>query len=254
MNYALWGVFGLLLITIETQAREPLIEIQEPYYPRNADASYCRRKTDIVDTIVFHHSQTTTTTTPEDINEMHLERGTAEDPWLMIGYHFTINSPYVDSPRYKTYVSRGRPFHIAGSHAGSDVYSKVTPETKLLLSKKDSVRCGTETGVVSEADDKFNPDGFAKANYTTVAIVLIGNYFVRNQSNPGGYPIGSERFPTARAIDAAARLACQLQKDNPRIQNIKWHSFYRATSCPAKVRERINAIITQTEKYGCKFQ
>ena len=191
MKYALWGVLGLLLTTIEASPKEPLIEVLGPYYPRNADASYCRRKTDIVDTIVFHHSQTTSTTSPEDINEMHLERGDASDPWLMIGYHFTINSPYVDSPHYKTYASRGRPFHIAGSHAGSDAYAKVTPETKELLKAKDSVRCGTETGVVSEADDKFNPDGDAKANYTTVAIVFIGNYFVRNQSNPGGYPIGN---------------------------------------------------------------
>lgn len=254
MNYALWGVLGLLFIIMDAHSAEPLVVVQAPYYPRNADASFCRRKAEIVDTIVFHHSQTTANTTPVEINEMHLERGTASDPWLMIGYHFTINSPYVDSPHYKTYVSSGRPLHIAGSHAGSDVYSKVTPETKLLLSEKDSVRCGTETGVVSEADDKFNPDGFAKANYTTVAIVLIGNYFVRNQSNPGGYPIGKERYPTGRAIDTAARLACQLQRDNPRIQFIKWHSFYRATSCPAKVRERIQAIINQAEKYGCKFQ
>lgn len=47
MNYTVWGVLGLLLITIETQASEPLIEVQGPYYPRNADASLCHRKTDI---------------------------------------------------------------------------------------------------------------------------------------------------------------------------------------------------------------
>jgi hypothetical protein len=231
---------------------EPLIQINTPTLPRDPGAKYCRRDPQVVDTIVFHHTETTSLRTVQDINNMHLDRGTANDPWLMIGYHYTINAPYPGNTNPAPSVNQGRPFDLAGSHAGSDVFKPASAETKRLMARAGAMRCGPANGPLAEADDKFNAAGNVKANYNTVAIAVIGNYARRSSSNPNGYT-GSPRYPSAQTIDMAARLACQLQRENPRLTEIKWHNYYKATSCPGLIKNRIAQIKQAAARYGCTF-
>ncbi|MBY0516629.1 MAG: peptidoglycan recognition protein family protein, partial [Bacteriovoracaceae bacterium] len=231
----------------------PLIEIEKPELERDLKASYCRRNEDVVDTIVLHHTETGSSATIQDINQMHLNRGTSEDPWLMIAYHYTVNSAYPGSSNPKTKVSQGRPFEIAGSHAGTGVY-KPAPQATVDLMKQDGVmQCGLKDGPLTEADDKFNAAGEVKANYNTVAIVVIGNYAKKSSANPGGYSANSPRYPTKETIATIAKLSCQIQREHPRVTNIKWHNYYKSTSCPGLIKDRIEQIKIEAEKYGCKF-
>jgi hypothetical protein len=231
----------------------PLIEIEKPELERDPKASYCRRNEDVVDTIVLHHSETGPLATVQNINKIHLNRGTAADPWLMIAYHYSVNSPYPGSSSPKTKVSQGRPFDLSGSHAGTNVYKPAPKETIDLMKKNGAMKCGLKEGPLSEADDKFNSVGEVKANYNTVAIVVIGNYARKSSSNPGGFSATNPRYPTKDTISTIAKLSCQIQREHPRVTNIKWHSYYKPTTCPGLIKDRIAQIKLEAEKYGCKF-
>lgn len=244
----------LLLASNALSAREKLIPVEVVTYQQNESATWCRLHPRVYDTIVFHHTQTTSTTTPQQINELHLNRGTPTDPWLMIGYHFVINSPYARGPLMTTRVTQGRDLTMAGSHAGSNAYTKVSALTQEALEKDDSVLCGPKLGPLEIPKDKFDVTGDAKANYHTIAVAVIGNYVERGRDNPGGYPPGTPRFPTNDTIDASARLACQLQKQFPRLKKLSYHSFYRATSCPGLIEQRLKEIIQRAKGYGCQFK
>ncbi len=233
-------------------APEPLIEIRTPTLARDSGASYCRRNTEVVDTIVFHHTQTPSTSTVQNINTLHLDRGSAADPWLMIGYHYTINSPYAGGTVPSPVVNQGRPFNLAGSHAGTNAYKPAGAETRRLMALDGAMRCGRATGPLTEASDKFR-DGLVKANYNTVAIALIGNYAKRTTENPGGWRANSPRYPSASTIEMAGKLACELQRQHPRLTTIKWHSFYNATDCPGLVKDRIPQIKAVAARFGCTF-
>ncbi len=244
----------LLLISLSLNANTNLIPVETVSYDRNEQASFCRLSSKVFDTIVFHHTQTTSTTTAQQINQLHLNRGTPQDPWLMIGYHFVINSSYGRGPLMNTRVTQGRDLLIAGSHAGSMAYTNVSPMTREALEKDESVVCGPKNGPLQIPNDKFNSQGEAKANYHTIAVAVIGNYVARGSDNPGGFPPGTPRFPTNETIDASARLACQLQKKYPRLKNLSYHSFYRATSCPGLIEKRLKEIIQRAKELGCHFK
>lgn len=232
---------------------EPLIDIRTPALTRDSGASYCRRNPEVVDTIVFHHTQTPSTSTVQDINDMHLDRGSAADPWLMIGYHYTINAPYPGGTIPTPVVNQGRPFNISGSHAGTNIFRPAGAETRRLMAEDGAMRCGRATGPLSEATDKFDSAGRVKANYNTVAIALIGNYAKRTSENPGGWRAGSPRYPSAATIEMAGKLACELQRQHPRLTTIKWHSFYNSTDCPGLVKDRIPQIKAVAARFGCTF-
>lgn len=231
---------------------EPLIEIRTPTLSRDAGASYCRRNEEVVDTIVFHHTQTSSTSTVQNINTMHLDRGSAADPWLMIGYHYTINSPYSGGTIPTPVVNQGRPFNLAGSHAGTNAYRAADAETRRLMEEDGAIRCGTATGPLAEADDKFR-NGLVKANYNTVAIAVIGNYAKRTSENPSGWRPNNPRYPSAGTIEMAGKLACELQRKHPRLKTIKWHSFYNSTDCPGLLKDRIPQIKAVAARFGCTF-
>jgi hypothetical protein len=246
--------FLVLMISGSLEAARNLIPIETIRYDRNDNASYCRLNPLVFDTIVFHHTQTTSTTTAQQINQLHLNRGTPDDPWLMIGYHFVINSSYNRGPRVNARVTKGRDLEIAGSHAGSTAFTSINRETRETLERNDSVLCGTKNGQLQIPSDKFNSEGLAKVNYHTIAVAVIGNYVVRGSDNPGGYPPGAPRFPTEDTIEASARLACQLQKKMPRVKKLSYHGFYRATSCPGLIENRLQQIREKAKEYGCVFK
>ncbi|MFN9114026.1 MAG: hypothetical protein ACK5XN_28505, partial [Bacteroidota bacterium] len=204
-------------------------------------------------TIVFHHSETLSTATVQQINQMHLNRGTTADPWLMIAYHYVINTPYVGNTVPAQKVSQGRPFEIAGSHAGTGVFSGASEETKKLMAEAGAMKCGLASGPLKEAEDKFDADGQVKANYSTVAVLIVGNYAKKSSNNPGGWPVSKPRYPTTNAIEIAGKLACQIQRENPRVKYINWHNYSKPTSCPGTIKDRINQIKAVAARYGCTF-
>ena len=104
------------------------IKVRKVNYERNPDASYCKRPVDVVDTIVLHHSETPSSVTPERINDFHLDRGTAADPWLMIAYSYVLNTPYPGESKPEMVMSEGRPLDIVGAHAGTNVFIPMTKD------------------------------------------------------------------------------------------------------------------------------
>lgn len=236
----------------------PLINIETPVLERNPKASYCKRSTDLIDTLVFHHSESPPTETIQQINAFHLTRGTADDPWYMIAYHYAITAPYPGQKNPKAKVEKGRPDDLIGAHAGSDAYITPSAETKTLM-EKNIPQCGKDGGVFkpfgSEApfDPLFRTDGKTKANNTTIAVVVIGNYSPFSRTNPNGYPRGKIRYPTEDTLLMSAKLACQLQKQYPRMKTIKWHNFYKSTSCPGTVKQKIGRIVELAKGLGCEF-
>jgi hypothetical protein len=239
--------------------QDDLIDVQEVSYLRNEKATFCMRPTEMVDTIVIHHSETPPTSTPKEINDYHVDRNRdTKDPWYMIAYSFVINSPYdgMDLPVPKASV--GRPFEIVGAHTGSNIFVPMDAvQSKLWAEKK--IVCGNKTEM------KFNPalvkNKKIKANVTTIGIVVIGNYAAYDRViNPGGYNASIEtRNPSLNTIDMVARLSCQLQKKYPRIKNLTHHSNYHSTSCPGnfyKIDPKKNNMVKVQQKakeYGCDF-
>jgi hypothetical protein len=227
------------------------ITVKKIDYERNHKASFCKRPIDMVDTIVLHHSETPSTDTPERINEFHLDRGTAADPWYMIAYSYVINSAYPGSKTPATKVTEGRPLDIVGAHAGSDVFVPMDAQQKKMFDDG-KITCGTENSSF-KPDPTLVKNGKIKANVTTIGLVVIGNYSPFSSSNPNGYRSKNPRFPTKATQDAIARMSCQLQKKHPRMKTIKWHNFYHPTSCPGTIKNYLGQIKLLARNYGCEF-
>jgi hypothetical protein len=228
-----------------------LVKIEKEDYPRNRHASFCKRPVEMVDTIVLHHSETTSSTTPLQINEMHLNRGTPQDPWLMVAYSYQINAPYPGATKPAMKVTEGRPLDLVGAHAGTDVFVPMNDFQKKIWDEGQIV-CGVEGGNFG-VDPKQVRDGKIKANVTTIGVVIIGNYAPFSRDNPNGWRRSHPRYPTKQTQDEIARLSCQLQKKYPNMKNIKWHNYYHSTSCPGTIKDYVNQIKTLAKGYGCDF-
>ena len=217
------------------------VKIEKVDFERNSQtASFCKRPEDMVDTIVLHHSETPNTDSPERINDLHLNRGTAADPWYMIAYSYVINAPYSGASSPRARVTEGRPLDLVGAHAGSNMW------------KDGKITCGKENGEF-KVDPTMEKNGQIKANVSTIGLVVIGNYSPFSKTNPNGYSKKKPRYPTLATQDMIARTSCQLQKKYPRMKNIKWHSYYHSTSCPGTIKDYIGRIKTLARKYGCEF-
>lgn len=229
-----------------------LVEIAKENYQRNGHASYCKRPMEMVDTIVFHHSETPTTTTPVEINEMHLNRGTPTDPWLMVAYSYQVNTPYAGNMNPIPKITEGRPLGIVGAHAGSAAFVPMNVEQKKMWDDG-QIACGVEGGNFSIDPKQLNQRGHIKANVTTIGVVVIGNYAPFSRANPNGFRRTAPRNPTKATLDMLARLSCQLQKKYPRMKNLRWHNFYHTTTCPGTIKDNVPAIRTLAKGYGCDF-
>jgi hypothetical protein len=231
--------------------QKPPITIHKEVYERNTKATFCTRPVEMVDTLVIHHSETTEKATALDINEYHLERGTAADPWYMIGYSWVVNAPYPGNTTPVPKVTEGRPLELVGSHAGSNIFLPMDSVQKQLWEEK-KILCGREGEHVF--DPSLVQNGKIKANVTTAGIVINGNYSPYNSRlNPNGYRTRSPRIPTPATRQLIAELSCQLQKQYPRMKNIKWHSFYHSTSCPGTIKSYIEEIKKLARGLGCEF-
>ncbi len=228
-----------------------LVKIEKVKLDRNSQASFCVRPLEMIDTIVFHHSETSSTTTAEWINDFHLSRGSAENPWYMIAYSYSVNSPYEGMKLPSLRVVEGRPLELVGAHAGTDAFAPMDEEQKELWDQG-KIKCGKEN-----QDFQVNPrlvkEGSIKANVTTVGVVIIGNYAPFSTTNPSGYSPDAPRYATEQTQDVLARLSCQLQKKYKKIKYLKWHNFYHPTTCPGTIKEYVHGIIMMARKYGCEF-
>lgn len=227
------------------------IKVHEVNYKRNHHASFCTRPVEIIDTIVLHHSETSNTDSPERINDYHLNRGTAADPWYMIGYTYVLSAPYSGQTLPKLKMSEGRPIEIVGAHAGSNAFVPMTETQKRLWDEK-AVKCGKE-GEEGVFDPTLVKNGKIKANLSTVGLVVVGNYAPFSKTNPNGYSSKNPRYPTQATLDSVARMACQLQKKYPLIKNLKWHNYYHNTTCPGNLKSYIGQIKNLARNYGCEF-
>lgn len=228
-----------------------LIEIKTIDYEKNPNATYCKRPIEMIDTIVIHHSASSSLTTPTEINHHHINRSSNGNEWYMVGYSYLINAPYKGNSSPELQVTQGRPLDIVGSHAGSFSFTKMNNEQKKMWNDE-LIKCGKPEQEFKVDQDLINGEKI-KTNVTSIGVVVIGNYAPFSPYNPGGYDPKSPRNPTLETLDAIARLSCQLQKSYPRMKNIKWHSYYKDTSCPGNLRERINKIISLSKEYGCEF-
>lgn len=229
-----------------------LIDIAKENYQRNGHASYCKRPMDMVDTIVFHHTETPTTATPAQINEMHLNRGTPQDPWLMVAYSFQVSAPYKGSSIPLAKVYEGRPLEIVGAHAGSAAFVTMDQEQKRMWDEG-QITCGIEGGNFNVDSKQLNTKGQIKANVTTIGVDVIGNYAPFSRDNPNGYRRSTPRNPTPNTLDMLARLSCQLQKKYPRMKSLRWHNFYHTTTCPGTIKDFVPTIRNLAKGYGCAF-
>jgi hypothetical protein len=242
---------GYLLTGVLPEWPIEYTKIKKIDYERNHQAKFCKRPVEIIDTIVLHHSETPTTDTPERINYYHLQRSEPGDPWYMIAYSFTINSPYAGSTNPAPLVAEGRPLDIVGAHAGSDIFIPMNANQKKMFDDG-KVTCGTEGGEF-KVDPTLLKNGKVKANVTTIGLVVIGNYAPFSKENPNGYPKNKPRYPTKATQDMIARTACQLQKRYPNMKSIKWHNYYHNTSCPGTILDYIGKIKALARNYGCEF-
>jgi hypothetical protein len=230
-----------------------LVTIRTPLLERNPRATYCTRADDVADTIVFHHSATDSSETIQQLNERHLDEG-GSDPWLMLGYHYTINAPYRNERAPALQVSQGRPLNIVGSHAGTNVYRPVSASTRTVLARRDSLLCSNSRGrwAPPSAAYRLRRDT-ARANLNTIGVVIIGNYAPLSLTNFDGYDPANPRWPTESVIDTAARLACQIQRRHPRVTKLTSHSEYQSTLCPGLIQQRVGQIRDAARRYGCEF-
>lgn len=242
---------------------DELIKVEKFEYKRNTDASFCNRPIEMVDTIVFHHSETPSTTTPEAINRLHLNRGTKNDPWYMIAYSYVVNSPYAGETLPNLLVTEGRPLDIVGAHAGSKAYVPMDDEQQRLWAEG-KVVCGKE-GQDFKVDPAQIQNGKIKANVTSIGIVVNGNYSPFSGSNPNGYKRGKERGPTMETLTTLAKLSCQLQKKYPRMKYMRPHNSYHETSCPGdiwtikdpdhpEIKTHFEIIQSIARGLGCEFR
>src|SRR5665647_2028464 len=151
-----------------------LIKIHKEEYVRNRNASFCTRPTDMLDTVVLHHSETLPTDTAQDMNSYHLNRGTEADPWYMVAYSYVINSPYAKSSNPEPKVTEGRPLDIVGAHAGTSAFVTMNAE-QLAMWNDGKITCGKEN-TEFKVDPILLSKGKIKANVTTLGVVIVGNY------------------------------------------------------------------------------
>ncbi len=227
------------------------LTIYSPVYQRNSRATFCKRPPEMVDTIVLHHTATSSSSSPQDINRMHLNEGSASDPWYMVAYSYLINGAYPGSTSPDNTVYEGRPLDLVGAHAGSNIFIPMDNNQKRMWDSG-QVTCGGESTPFAVIPNMVS-NGMIKANVTTIGVAVIGNYAPRSVNNPLGYNRRSPRMPSAATLDNIARLSCQLQKKYPNMKTIKWHGQYHSTECPGTIKNFIGQIKARARGIGCEF-
>lgn len=217
--------------------------------------TYCERDPQMVSTIVIHHTNTRSKATPHDINRMHLNRSTDNDPWYMVGYTYLISETFQGASEKKPKVFQGRPQNIQGAHTGGKRF-KLTPEEKVRYKGK-RITCAGKSELVTKKAEKENG---LKGNFSSFGIAIIGNYApvttveVAGVLTPLNLLSDKQQLPSTATINTIAKLSCDLQMKNPNIKKIVPHSYFRSTDCPGSLASILEQVKTEAKKLGCDFK
>lgn len=223
-----------------------------PDYKVNSDANYCRRSIKFVNTIVFHHTATSLDKSAVEINNEHLSRGSSNDPWLMIGYHYLIQNPTHSNNINDVNTYQGRELDVIGAHAGSSAYNSNYPNDLYQQALTEKFSCGSRDTSFSKTEPEVS-SGKLKVNATSIAIAFVGNFAEQSISNPGGFSGDDPKYPADSSLRKAAEIACMLQKNYPNIKKLGYHRMYRSTECPGEVVEKMSTIKQYAKELGCEF-
>jgi hypothetical protein len=217
---------------------------------------FCERDPDLISMIVIHHTQTKTTSTPHDINILHLNKSTDDDPWYMVGYNYLISDTYKGATKKTPKVFQGRPPEIQGSHAGGRKF-EISKENEEYY-KGRTITCGGKKEYIL---DKIKRDKGLRGNFASYGIGVIGNYapmteveIIAGVSSPLNLSPLKQETPSEGTIDAIAKLSCDLQKKNPRIKTIVPHSYFKSTGCPGNLVTILNKVVARANQLGCTFK
>ena len=243
--------------------KSSLVNIVEKTYSTNPskNATFCKRSDNIVNTIVIHHTGTIKSKSASKINSEHLENGTKDDPWYMIGYNYLISEKTDGGTESNPVVIRGRPSNYKGAHAGD--YTERLSNEQVRFYESQTIQCGNpQTNFTDEpASDSIDPKkGGISGNLISQGIAIIGEYSSKKYKWNGiSYvPININspdkiQAPSDKVIDLTARLSCQLQKENPNITRLVPHVYFKKTRCPGVILNYMNQIKERASSYGCTF-
>lgn len=242
-------------------SEDPQVEIHHLNYPRSTHpkVSICKRSSENIKMIAIHHTSTKREATPFDINQMHLNRSTNDDPWYMMGYNFLVSDTFDGATSSSPKIFEGRPAEIQGAHAGGRLFEP--SEEELEIYKERKIICGEVNGEsnIQTVAEKIAKDGGIKGNFFAYGIAVIGNYVspgeevVAGVTTPTGLIPDYQQFPSPQIIEKVAKLSCMLQKQNPNIKTIVPHSYFKSTTCPGNLKQAIKLIAQRANSYGCQF-
>lgn len=248
-------------------------------------ATYSMRDTQMIDTIVIHHTGPGSTlgTNVENIHTQHVDRSTEGDPWYMVGYNFLLNMGGNGSSLEKPNIVVGRDISFRGAHAGGNTLPLSMNQIENLFNSYQYYNCRenventqlnpkkiqtkticeeptSNTG--SSADDytcgalasniaSLNTDGSISGNMTTVGIAVMGNFIKEKAKTFMGQEIYSHTTVNIKEVQKTlipklVELINALKKDHPTIKRIVPHSYFKSTECPGNVKDILSTVAAKT--------
>lgn len=243
--------------------KAPSVEpIVIPEYETNPDpkATYCKRPTEMVTTIVLHHTGTQKDMSPLNINNHHIERSTNGEPWYMISYNYLISEAFDGATAKTPKIFQGRAPEIKGAHAGG--YTAPLNEDDLSFYKGFKIQCGHDENSMVEKDaiSQMNQAGGISGNLVSFGIALLGNYDPVSIDEIDGAPVPNahnrsdlKSVPSDAMLTKTAKLICDLKNKYKNVKSIAPHQYFRDTECPGALLLYLGEIATKV-KDDCDFE
>ena len=216
--------------------------------------TFCKREPELMNMIVIHHTQTKSKATPHDINRMHLNKSTDNDPWYMVGYNYLISESFQGASPSTPKVFQGRPPEYQGAHAGGKKFKLNKDEKEFFKGK--TITCGGKTEFIL---DKARQESGLKGNFRSYGVAIIGNYTpvsfeeIAGVATPTNLLAGKQQIPSQATIDAIAKLSCDIQNKNKRVKTIVPHSYFKSTDCPGNLLDILVQVKEKANELGCTF-
>ena len=257
-----------LMSTPEVDTPEPIYQVEYETNDSNG-ATHCLRDTDMITTIVLHHTGTRSSLTPIEINNSHLQQSSevsgnppVSEPWYMISYNYLISETFQGATEAEPRVFQGRPPEMKGAHAGA--YSaRISNAQRRSLSRR-TIQCGNNTDgfqtIPALHTSQMSRGNYLSGNLDSLGIAVIGNFDDVVIRYIDGIPIPSAvnrdnivSHPSDQVLEKVAKLSCDLQKRYPSITRIVPHRYFKETECPAALLLYFDRIKQRTQELGCNF-